>query len=419
MRIAPTAKQDKFIRCPDRFPALIGGIGSGKSWAGAARATLESAGPPTVGLVVAPTYRMLRDATLRSYYEVAGDLFRDFQRGEMIARIGNAEVMFRSADNPDRLRGPNLDWAHIDEAALCPKDTWPVVIGRLRGHGNAGPCWITTTPKGRNWVYHRLDQMTPFTITTRQNPHLHPEFVKSLEQAYTGRFAEQELEGKFVGFEGLVYEEFDAAMHVRRDHAPFVDIVMAMDVGYANPTALYAIGVSGNGSWHVFIEAYRRRMLDDDILEAVQEVQAMARRELAPNMLRELEDAGQLELWLPDLFVDPAAAALIAKLQQAGIRAWPADNRVMDGIRAVKSKMNTMTHTGRPLLTISPECPNLLAELESYHWKESVSGYLDQPVKENDHAVDAVRYGVMGEQAVEVPEEGIYVYDERVNISPI
>lgn len=395
-RIELYSIQHDFVMCPDRFTAMVAGIGSGKSYAGAVKALMHC-DKPTVGLVVAPSYPMLRDATWRSYQEVCGDAITKFNKGEFLAHIGKAEVLFRSADSPDRLRGPNIDWAHIDEAGLCPRQTWEIVIGRLRAHGKAGPCWITSTPKGRNWLYEIVSQLTLFRAHTRDNPYIAREFVDSLEAAYTGLFAKQELAGEFVGFEGLVYDEFDRNRHERRRTGPWRQVIMGTDEGYSNPAVHLVIGLDNDGRGHVLEEYYMRRALQADVVGAARELAHRHR--------------------VGDVFADPSAAGLIAEMQEAGLSTYPAVNAVFDGIQLVKS-MLAIAGDGRPRLTFDPGCVNTIAEMESYCWKQGRSGIRDEPEKANDHAMDALRYGIMGTRAIEVPPEGIYVYDERVNISP-
>ena len=389
--------QDRFIRCPDRFTAFIGGIGSGKSWAGAVKSLLHC-NEPTVGLVIAPTYPMLRDATWRSYQDVCGEMIREFNKSEFIATIGQAEALFRSADNPDRLRGPNIDWAHIDEAALCPAQTWEIVIGRLRGHGKAGPIWITSTPKGRNWVYQIMPQLTVFKASTRDNPYLAREFVESLEQSYTGLFARQELLGEFVGFEGLVYEEFSREAHVQhRERHEFRQFIIGADEGYTNPAVLLVIGLDSDGRAHVIDEFYQRRVLQDEVIA---EAQRLARSYGAQ-----------------EIFIDPSAAGQIAAMARAGLPAYSAGNAVLPGIQMVKSRL-AIAGDGKPRLTIEPSCANTIAEFESYQWKQGKAGLRDDVVKENDHALDALRYALTGVELPSLPDEGIYVYEDRVEISP-
>ena len=214
--------QEKFLASSAQYRAFVGGIGSGKTYAGALAALLE-ANKHTLGLVIAPTYPMLRDASLRTFLQIAGRWVREFNKAEMSCVLGNgAEVLFRSADNPDRLRGPNASWFWFDEGAVVPDvEPWQVAIGRLREGGKVGRGWVTTTPKGYNWVY---DEFGPtvveasggakelFTTRTADNPFLAPEFVQGLQNQYSGAFRKQELEGAFVPLEGTAFRNIRACL---------------------------------------------------------------------------------------------------------------------------------------------------------------------------------------------------------------
>jgi len=106
--------QYDFVACPARFSAFIGGIGSGKTYAGAVKAFYAAAQSKTLGLVVSPTYPMLRDATVRVFLDVAGDAIAEFRKTEMIATLVNgSEILFRSADDPNKLRGPSVHWGWL------------------------------------------------------------------------------------------------------------------------------------------------------------------------------------------------------------------------------------------------------------------------------------------------------------------
>lgn len=365
--------QYDFVTCAERFTAFVAGVGSGKTFGGAVKG-ISLAKRGTLGLVVAPTYPMLRDATVRAYQELLGDAMA-LSKGEMLATLANgAEIMFRSADQPDRLRGANIHWAHIDEAALCPPQTWEIVIGRLRAGGTAGPCFITSTPKGRNWLYERAGEMRIFRAHTRDNPYISREFVESLEASYTGRFAAQELAGEFVGFEGLVYEDFNRETHVIERDGPWRRIIIGADEGYTNPAVLLLIAEDNDGRAHVLEEFYRRRVLQGDVVAAA----------------REMFLAHKIET----IQVDPSAAGLIAEMREVGLPANAANNMVRDGIQAVKSRL-ARAGDGRPRLTFAPACANTIAEFESYAWKETGGEMRDDPEKVNDHAADALRYGMM------------------------
>jgi PBSX family phage terminase large subunit len=369
--------QADFIECRDRYTAYIGGIGSGKTYAGALKA-MSQAKRNTTGLVVAPTYPMLRDATLRTFLDLAGDA-ASLNRSEMRVALANgAEILFRSADNPDRLRGPNIHWAWIDEGAMCDALAWDIVIGRLRADGTAGPCWVTSTPRGRNWLYHRLDQMTVFKSRTRDNPYLSPEFIASLTDTYAGLFAAQELDAEFVSFEGLVYEMFDRNLHRQeRDGTEIQRWLLGVDEGFTNPAVLLAVGVDGDGRLHIGEEWYERQRLQEDHVAAA----------------KEMHDRYHFE----SVYVDRSAPGLIAALHKAGLPTREHGARVLEGIREVQNYL-AVADDGRPRLTVSPACANTINEFESYVWAERGKAgdkrQVDEPEKVNDHAMDALRYVV-------------------------
>ncbi len=59
--------QWEFVACDKRFSFYVGGVGAGKSYAGAVRAIVRAVDfPGSLGLIGAPTYPMLWDATLGS-----------------------------------------------------------------------------------------------------------------------------------------------------------------------------------------------------------------------------------------------------------------------------------------------------------------------------------------------------------------
>ena len=197
-----------------RSRAFIGGVGSGKTMAGCAE-VFRPDYANTTGAFVAPTFPMLRDATLRTFLGICDvvaaqgwPVLANFNKGDMVAELTTGtRVLFRSADNPERLRGPNLGFFYLDEAALMPRKTWDIMLGRLRE--KPGRAWLTTTPRGFNWIYDLFvtQQLPGYDLirsSSRDNPYLPRDFIGSLEQAYAGQFRQQEIEGEFVQPEGAL-----------------------------------------------------------------------------------------------------------------------------------------------------------------------------------------------------------------------
>ena len=372
-------RQWDFMYTDSRFAAFVGGIGSGKTYVGAARALFTALNDGGLGMIVAPTYPMLRDATLRTVMELAetSRIPVSLNRQEMLLQVGSGqrgEMIFRSSSVPDRLRGPNLNWAWMDEGAMCLPLAYTVLIGRLRAGGAAGPLWITTTPRGRNWLWEQRDKIRLYHARTQDNPFLDREFIDALEETYAGKFAEQELGGAFVGFDGLVYELFDDEVHITERAGPWQRVIAGVDEGYTNPAVILVVGLDNDDRAHVLAEYYERRVLQADFVAQAGKLQ----RQHGIGMF----------------YVDPSAAGLIADMRSTGLPVQTAKNDVLNGIRHVQARL-AVQGDGRPRLTIDPECANVRSELLSYVWRERSDGTrVDQPEKANDHAMDALRYAL-------------------------
>lgn len=204
-----TQPQRRFWLSDARYRLFVGGVGSGKTHAG----VIETLRQPSnsTGMVLAPTYPMLRDATIRTFVEICnrGSLIAEYHRTEMRVKLVDGKtVLFRSADDPDRLRGPNLGWYWLDEAALMSRDVWLIMLGRLREQ--PGRAWLTTTPRGKNWLYDVFHTDDPnyamIQSSTRDNVYLPTEFVQSLQSAYTSEWQRQEIEGEFVDPAGALFK---------------------------------------------------------------------------------------------------------------------------------------------------------------------------------------------------------------------
>ena len=215
VRIRLYQKQADFTRADALIRAFCAGIGAGKSWIGAYD-VCRRAEPNGLYAVYAPTYRMMIDSTLRSFMDVVGQLgyLKSFNKNEMMATLGNgAEVIFRSLDNPERSRGPNLSGAYIDEASLVGEEAYPIILGRLRQGGKMGFLSATYTPKGKgHWTYRefakKFEEGEPdifhVRASTGENPFNPPDFYDKLRLRYTSIFALQELEGEYLDEGGTI-----------------------------------------------------------------------------------------------------------------------------------------------------------------------------------------------------------------------
>lgn len=207
MKIQLTRPQARFLDSAAIYRGFVGGRGAGKSFIGAYD-IIKRARPGRTYMVIAPTYPMLRDATLRTLKTQLRALSRPFTeaKGDGVITLSNgANILLRTANEPDRLRGPNLSGVWGDEASLFDEEIFEIAIPSLREAGQQGWLSLTFTPKGKaHWTYKRLngEQDSDRLLVhshTRENPFLPPNFVQTVERQYgAGLLAQQELGGEFL-----------------------------------------------------------------------------------------------------------------------------------------------------------------------------------------------------------------------------
>ncbi len=188
---------------------FIGGRGSGKTRAGAVEALRQPEG--SLGLIIAPTYPMLKLGameTILSLVASAGIATSWNKSDKELRLLGDRTIIFRSADNPDALRGANASWLWLDEAAMMTEDTWPTSIATLRRA--PGRAWVTTTPRGKNWLYDVWQSGgADYTVTqakSTDNPFLPSHFIETLRQSMTSEMYRQEVEGQFIDPIGALFQ---------------------------------------------------------------------------------------------------------------------------------------------------------------------------------------------------------------------
>jgi PBSX family phage terminase large subunit len=391
IKIACHPKQGRFVGTSAYEAAFVGGIGSGKSIGGCIRGLLASQGyigshqvlqTPNVGVITAPTYPMLRDATMRAFVDIAGDAIQQFNKNEGLMILQNgSEIIWRTASDPDTLRGPSISWWFGDEAAMYARKAWDIMIGRLRQFGVRGYAWLATTPRGRNWVWQLFVQDKQpgrkiFKASSADNIYLEPAIVASWRASYSGDFALQELEGEFIAFEGLIYPEFRREIHTLTIiPESFVQVIAGVDWGFANPGVILVLGLDGDGRMWVLEEHYQRQRRIEEWVTVAQQAR---------------------KTWqIKTFYCDPSEPDYIKAFRDGGLNAVGANNTVNTGLQMVKNRL-VLQGDGRPRLFLRRDVMNLMAEFETYQWAENRYGIRDEPVKANDHALDALRYGVMG-----------------------
>jgi len=431
--------QRNFVTSPARASAYIGGVGSGKTFAGIVKglaksqlplAPGQSSGPR--GAIGASTFGVLKKVIVPQFFEIMDgtDLWKTGRRStswvksEMMARLVSncgckdkhacdheSQIFLISLDDPDEIRGMELTWFYIDEGRNTTRYAWTVLWGRLRQAGYAAhqAGWVCSTSNGYDWLYDcfHADSTSEFSIddsklhiaATMDNPHLNPEYIEGLRAQYHGRFFEQEVLGRFVGMtEGAVFFEWDP-----KDSGS--------DVPYRADLPLYSEWDFGMGDQNVVlffqVEWVEQREVGNRnafLVPIKRYVGAMEANERTSK-----EWAREFDLYCREHFNgrapntnvgDPSGrnrnqvsgTSVITDLAAFGIRVAPAPKKPVD--YAVRILNNMMAD--HRVLVDRTNCLRLGQALSSHRWQINTKGTKTSNTPIHDwtsHYCDAVRYG--------------------------
>ncbi|RGF81804.1 PBSX family phage terminase large subunit [Blautia sp. OF03-13] len=308
----------------------------------------------------------------------------------ILIRKGDAENYFyifggKDERSQDLIQGITLAGVFFDEVALMPESFVNQATGRCSVEGSK--FWFNCNPDGPyhwfklNWIDKRKEkQLLYLHFTMDDNLSLSEKIKTRYRNMYTGVFYKRYILGLWAMAEGIIYDMFSEAQHVK-DPSLFEKLLLdsnryvSCDYGTQNATVFLLWEKGTDGVWYCTKEYYYSGRE-----EGKQKTDA--------------EYADDLENWLDKMeiraiIVDPAAASFIAELRKRGFKIIKAKNDVEDGIRLVATKLNLQK------IVFSTACINTIKEFASYIWdKKAAENGEDKPVKQYDHAMDAVRYFV-------------------------
>ena len=296
--------------------------------------------------------------------------------------VTNNYFLFGGKDeaSQDLVQGITLAGFFFDEVALMPESFVNQAVARCSVDNSK--MWFNCNPAGpyhwfkQNWIDQLSDKNAiRIHFTMDDNPSLSEHIRKRYERMYSGVFYQRYILGLWVLSEGIIYDNFDKNTMVQSppEKAQFSKYYVSCDYGTLNPTVFLLWGFY-DGTWYCLKEYY------------------YSGRQTQKQRTDE-QYANDLDTFLGDIkariIVDPSAASFITVLRKRGYTVIKASNDVLDGIRATQTAMNT----GK--IVFSPDCKNLFKELASYVWDEKAAEHgEDKPVKQHDHAMDAMRYFV-------------------------
>ena len=283
----------------------------------------------------------------------------------------------RDESSASLIQGITFAGVLMDEVALMPRSFVDQACARCSVEGSR--LWFNCNPAGpSHWFYKtwilEAGQRNCLRLhfTMEDNPSLTEQIRQRYQRLYTGVFYRRFILGQWAQAEGRVYDFFGPDMVKPVPLGEYEKWYVSCDYGTVNPTSMGLWGLL-NGVWYRVREFYfnsreaMRQMTDEEYAAALADL--VGHRKLTA------------------VIADPSAASFIETLRRKGYRVVKADNDVLSGIRLTSDCLKD----GR--IVICEGCKDCLREMDEYVW-DLGSEAKDRVKKENDHAMDDMRYFV-------------------------
>lgn len=288
--------------------------------------------------------------------------------------ITNYFYIFGGKDeaSQDLIQGITLAGVLLDEVALMPRSFVEQATGRCSVEGSK--FWFNCNPQGpmhwfkQEWI-DKADEKNMLYLHFVMDDNLSlSEIIKARYRSmYTGIFFSRYILGEWVLAEGLVYTFGED--NITDEQPKGAEYYISVDYGTLNP---FSAGLwSVTGSKAVRIKEYyhdgrktQKQLTDEEYCDAIEK-------------LAEGYD-------IKRVIIDPSAASFIAALRKRKFHTQQANNDVKDGIR------RTAVYLRDGNIKIHRSCADAIREFGLYRWDEKATE--DTVIKENDHAMDDIRY---------------------------
>ena len=337
--------------------------------------------------VYAPLISILRDIGFEVKEKLSSNLFYVSAQGRT-----NTFYLFggRDESSASLIQGMTVWGGLLDEAALMPRTFIEQALARCSKEN--AKLWFNCNPEYpqhwfcREWVMKTKEKNVYYLhFLMEDNPSLSPRVLKRYRTLYSGSFYDRFVLGKWCVTDGLVYPFMsEDRMIAEMPQGEAEEYVISCDYGTVNPSS-FGLWGRYDGVWYRIAEYYYSSRREGSSRTDEEHYQGLC--DLAGNRK------------VTKVIVDPSAASFIEVIRRHGkFNVVPAVNNVRDGIR----KTFTALKEGR--VRICRCCGDALTEFGLYRWDSSGR---DMPVKENDHAMDDIRYFV---SSLEEEDEGVIAF---------
>lgn len=382
-----TKAQAEIAIDPHRFRVLCCGRRFGKTTLAIDQIKGRASIPNSRIAYIAPTYQQARDIAWNQLKNDCKQAATTINESRLEIKLVNGSlIILRGWEAIETLRGQFFDLIVLDEVAMFKNfwRTWEEVI-RPTLTDTKGEGLFISTPKGFNHFYELFNKESgigwedgpdsdfkSFHFTTYDNTHIPTEEIEKAKQELTENRFSQEYLADFKKTEGLVYE-FNRERHLFFDLPTDIRIIEKIggaDFGFTNPCAIPTILVDSTDTWWQVDEYYETGKTDVQVAEYVSALNFNA------------------------MYPDPEAPAAIAEMRkrQVNVRdVVKGKDSIVNGINAVRERLKAFKYK------VHTSCENTIFEFETYSYPDRKPGKNENenPIDENNHMMDAIRYPVM------------------------
>lgn len=418
--------QQKFHDSPARGRLFIGGNRSGKTVGGAAEAVKRLTGThesytkhrtPIRGRAVGVDFdngvnKIMMPEIARwipPSMLINGSWEASYAKGDKTLTLENGSTLeFMSYDQDvDKFAGTSRHFVWFDEEP--PEEIFNECLARLID--TSGDWWMTMTPLiDMSWTLDRLytpgiteadPNIEVFEVSTSENQYVNSVEIEILTMGMTDEQKEARLHGKYMTYTGTIYgsviqDSTFVEPYVDTDRWPLLEKwghFGMLDHGYRNPTAFLLGAFDSEGRIIIYDEYYEtNRLVKENALAIL-------------SRINELKIKDKLHYIVADPSIknkDPiGGGSIYQEYGEHGLYMTLANNDVTAGINRVSSRLKNNQ------LYIAKNCTNLRWEINRYRWAKFSSSKIatknslkETPLKKDDHACDALRYGVVSRPAL-------------------
>ena len=395
-----TNPQREILDSPARFKVVAAGRRFGKSYASIAALAKHARFPNKKCLYIAPSYRMGKQI-------IYDDLLAFLRERRWLKKVNVSEltftlvngsqIMIRSADNPDSIRGIGVDFVVIDEAADIPRldDTWKAVI-RPTLSDREGHALIIGSPKGRNYFYDMYNTVETdwqsWQFTTLAGGNVSEEEIEAAKKDLDDRTFRQEFLAEWIDFQGLIYYNFSDD-NIKSMPLP-QQFILEIGIDFNVSPGVAVLGFKHAGGLHIFDEI---EMYGTNTYEMVAEINQRYphhRKNVYPDAAGAQRKTSAMGGITDHVILKNAGYKLIVGNTNPSVK---------DRLAAVNSAFKSAQ--GITKLTIDAKCKGLIECLRKQTYKEGTR----QPEKNGyDHYPDSLGYAVNSMFPIRVETTGAH-----------